>query len=276
MTMNKLIYSARPELVEGNERFYTAIFTHIRTFRQAQRERGFLILIILLFIPTSAIPFWQSFFPEQNIQPQKPAHKPTVILVPFGNNTLQGRSLKSNFESSIAHHFVRELQQELEKQFPEARIKISHEKTDILQPMQLATMSNCLSADLVLQFQFYLDHEPKLYLYQSSYSNDFLSKCWDLSWCHADEAYLINKKSTTLWREKMAETLSNPDYARWFFTIKPHPIPLKPLTGIIAPALLIEIGLANDDDWKQFIAPLTESLKPIIQEISTAIKQDNE
>jgi len=74
----------------------------------------------------------------------------------------------------------------------------------------------------------------------------------------------------------MANVLSSSDYSKWFTVIGPHAIPLKPMIGIIAPALLIEIGLPNDDDWKQMIAPITESLKPIIHEIMSSIAQETE
>jgi len=235
-------------------------------------------IFIITFISTSITPFWDSLFSEHTIfqQTSKPAHKATIMFAPFGNNSMQGRSLKSNFESSISHQFVHELAQELESNFPETHIQISHEKTDLLAPLQLAMMANRLPADLFVQFQFYHDHEATICLYHCSYYNNFLSKCWDLSWCHADQAYLINKKNSASWAKKMANVLSSSDYSKWFTVIGPHAIPLKPMIGIIAPALLIEIGLPNDDDWKQMIAPITESLKPIIHEIMSSIAQETE
>ena len=229
-----------------------------------------LVLYILLISTTSGASFWHSFFPDQlAVQcPPKPSHQTTIMLAPFGNNSIQGRSLKSNFEVTITHQFVQMLAQELETNFPEVRTRISHEKTDIIAPLQLATIANCLPADLFIQFHFYRDHESKIFIYHCSMSNDFLSKCWDLSWCHADQAYLINKKNSASWGKKMAAILASTDYSTWFSVHGPYAMPLKPLIGVIAPALLIEIGMANDDDWKQMIGPMVASLKPIIHEIN--------
>ena len=37
-------------------------------------------------------------------------------------------------------------------------------------------------------------------------------------------------------------------------------IPFKPLVGIRAPALGIEIGLKNKDDWERFVQPVMQAL----------------
>ncbi len=234
------------------------------------------ILIILLISSPYCLSFWHSFFPDQlMVQPTAASgQQATIMLSPFGNNNSQGRSLKSNFESSIAHQFVHALAQELETNFPTIRIRMSHEKTDCITPLQIASMANCLPVDLFIQFQFYSEHESKICIYHCSNNNDFLCKCWDLSWCQAGQAYLINKKNSAAWAQKIANVLSSADNSKWFSVVGPYAIPLKPMVGIIAPSLLIEIGLANDDDWKQMIAPITESLKPIIHEIISTVKQE--
>jgi hypothetical protein len=62
----------------------------------------------------------------------------------------------------------------------------------------------------------------------------------------------------------MKASFIQPENQRLFDFYGPVGIPLKPLVGIVSPAILIEIGLNQDSGWQPLIDPLVESLKFIV------------
>lgn len=234
-------------------------------------------LFFLLFIPIYSNAFWENFFQEPCIAIPKPTYQATIVLAPTGSSTTPGRKIKNNFEYILSHQFIRALQHELLEIFPTLQIRIPNECNVQLDPLQLATISNSAPANLLVKVQFYLETDIKsqVYLYRCSYGQEFVSRRWDLSWCPVEQAPLINKTKTKKWITQLYSQLSTEQYKPWFTVASPIKVPLKPMLGIIAPAILVEIGLKDDAEWTNFVKPLANSLKPVIEEILTESKEDH-
>ena len=72
---------------------------------------------------------------------------------------------------------------------------------------------------------------------------------------------MVNQQQTNAWAQKIAQSLKSHNE---FTILGSYKIPFKPLIGIKASGLGLEIGLKNKNDWQQYIEPLAESLTPII------------
>jgi hypothetical protein len=72
------------------------------------------------------------------------------------------------------------------------------------------------------------------------------------------QAHLMNIFMTMQYAKMMQDTLYL--YESMFDMYGLYGIPLKFLCGIIAPALAIEIGINQEDQWNVAVAPLVESL----------------
>ena len=74
--------------------------------------------------------------------------------------------------------------------------------------------------------------------------------------------YMLNEPQSAQWCKQLFAALeSNPA-----LTIKGvYKIPFKPLIGIKAPAIGLEIGLKNRSDWHQYLEPLAENLLLILK-----------
>jgi hypothetical protein len=226
------------------------------------------LFLILLLICTNSRAFWQNFFEEPVLIKPKPTYGATLFFAADGCSTQPGRKIKNNFEYTLSHQCVHALRHELSTLFPSLRIEVSHQSNEMLEPLQLANISNGVPSDLLVMIQFY--YEPgkaQIHIWRCSYGQEFVSRRWDLSWCPIDQAYLINKTKTESWATQLYNGLNAQNYNSWFTVHSPHKVPLRPMLGIIAPALLIEIGIKDDAEWANFVQPLTDSLQPIIKTI---------
>ena len=43
-------------------------------------------------------------------------------------------------------------------------------------------------------------------------------------------------------------------------------MPVLPLKGLVAPSVALEIGLKNNNDWQELIAPIVSSIHKIIRQ----------
>jgi len=206
--------------------------------------------------------------------PKQHTYQATIMLSPY---SIPGRKFSSNYEHTIAYQFAIALKKNLEKEWPNIRIVLSHKRNEQIQSLQIANTANCLQIDLFFHFQFYQEQEfniPSLYVYHFSYGNDFPTKIWDLSWCRVDQAYLINKVRTRQWAQQMKIILQGAEYHPWFTAHGPYKVPLKPLLGIMAPGFVIEMGIKEDADWQNYINPVTTSMVPIMEELTKCITSE--
>jgi hypothetical protein len=105
--------------------------------------------------------------------------------------------------------------------------------------------------------------KPKIYFYHLQYdpmvdlakrSND------DLCLTPLHRAHFSNIHLTKFYGDKMFNYLNQNTFKRYFDCYALKGIPLKPLVGITAPAILLEIGICRENKWKSLVKPIVESL----------------
>lgn len=218
---------------------------------------------VLLFLST--ISLFVINAKVQKIVPQK-----TVLLYPFGDANTIGRYIGENVERSITMQCALDLKSRIESLFPAISVMLSRKPGEILPFLQNAHFANCLNVDLFISLHFYQETDtlPNLYIYQYKDSSYFIKPSDQLMLYPYHQAYLFNQDKTKICAQKMALDLSLPAYQK-LFTVH-HPIiafPAKPLMGIIPIAIMIEMGIKDENDWSMYSKPLCNAIIEVIKNI---------
>ena len=190
----------------------------------------------------------------------------TVILDPAGDAKKTGRVIGDSFERALTLQCAEQIKILVEERHPHIKVVISRLPGDHVYELQNASLSNRLHADLFINLTFYStqDTKPTLFVYQFSYGNDFAHFGQGISFNTYDEAYKINKPLT----DKLVQTCTHfltQNYSSLFSVSGPHALPLKPLIGIIAPSMCIEVGLKHKDSWHHVVEPLAGSIIEMVR-----------
>ncbi len=222
---------------------------------------GFLTFCLIICKNTNAI-----YSPL--LQPQRII---TIMLDPAGDAQSPGRKLDDNFERGITLQFAEKLKEKLQEHYPTIRIVLTRFPGETVQPLQNANFANRLDVDFYLNINFYHESQAKpiLYLYNFSYGDDFLTKKTQDSFCSYDQAHLFNYETTKKYGTLMYQVLTSDSYKNQFECKELQKLPFKPLIGIKAPAIAFEAGIKTKDDFVIFLEPIAQSLKQIIEHMST-------
>lgn len=201
----------------------------------------------------------------QTIIPQK-----TVLIYPFGDANTIGRYIGENVERSITMQCALDLKSRIESLFPAVSVMLSRKPGEIIPFLQNAHFANCLNVDLFISLHFYqeTDTRPNLYIYQYKDSSYFIKPSDQLMLYPYHQAYLFNQEKTKICAKKMTHELSLPAYQK-LFTV--HPViafPAKPLLGIIPVAIMIEMGIKDENDWTMYSQPLCNAIIEVIKGIA--------
>jgi len=193
----------------------------------------------------------------------------TIMLDPAGNGKNIGRSLHDNFERGATLQFAQELQKQLKIYYPQVNVIISRSSGQKLEKLQSASFANRLNVDLFLNLGFYKEHnvKPNLFLYQFKNQSFFANHNQDfLHFYPYHQAFVFNYDKTKHIIGLMQKHLQHPDYKHYFTCHQSLEIPFKPLSGIISPAIGIEIGLKHNG-YEPYIMPIIHSLAEVIYEL---------
>jgi N-acetylmuramoyl-L-alanine amidase len=186
------------------------------------------------------------------------------MINPAGDARQTGRIIDGYFERGITLQFFDALKDALKQQYLEQPIRLISTRFpgETIQELQNANFANRLNVDLYISIHFYHETQtkPNLFLYTFSYRDNFIIKKTDLTICPYDKAYLINADKTNAYSTVIKQILSSPAYSNKCTVHDIFAFPFEPLIGIVAPAIGIEIGLKNKDDWKQYIDPLVQAI----------------
>lgn len=196
----------------------------------------------------------------------------SIMLDPAGDAKHTGRQIGDSLERGITLQFAEKLKKKLEKQYPDIRVILTRFPGETIYPLQNASFSNCLDVDFYLSIHFFPETKtkPDLFLYYFSYGDDFVTRVPELFFCPYDQAHRINGSITRSWANEIAKILMNDTHKKLFNVNSILGIPFKPIIGIKAPAIAIEIGLKEKIDWKKYIKPIATSLEPIVTQKGVA------
>lgn len=192
-----------------------------------------------------------------------PMQKPFVILIEAsGDSAHPGRTIDDSFESAITFEIAQALKQALIKQDQNIKVLINRSAHEVVAPLQNANFANKLTVDLYLSIHAFYETEikPRLFIYQFSYKDPIIQKKESLSFYPIDKVYLSNQKQTDICASHIKKSLEH--YTLWQ-TQGIFSMPFKPLLGINAPAIGIELGLKNRSEWTNYIEAIASALSQI-------------
>lgn len=194
-----------------------------------------------------------------------PAQQKVVMINPAGDAKHPGRKLSNNYERAITFKCAEKLGKELESRYG-MKVILTRVPGDEVVPLQCASLANRSHINFFIELAFYKREaaKPKVYL-----MHRMLDKLTDLarrSFSPLDLipvafAHRVNLHTTQSYSERIAMALAQSCYQKLFDFSDLHGLPLKPLEGITAPAVLFEIGINEEDKWPSLVEPIAESLK---------------
>jgi N-acetylmuramoyl-L-alanine amidase len=189
----------------------------------------------------------------------------TIMLDPAGHAQQTGRKLLSGFERAETFKCAEALKDSLEKYTSATRVILTRAPGEVLVPLQNASFANRLNVDFFASIHCVkADNEkPHITVYYQEIdplidNAQHTEKPHAFTPLHHAHFNSIHRSSDSA--KALKKILSSAEYQKDFDCYGAYGLPLKSLMGITAPAIVIEIGLCSDDQWKFFIEPLTQGL----------------
>ena len=190
----------------------------------------------------------------------------TIMINPAGDAVHPGRIVDSLFERTITAQCAQTLKKELEDKNPNLRIILTRFPGETVEPLQNATFANRLQVDCYISIHCYQSttQNPTCCLYQYTY--DSLADQWykksnrlTVTPLHLAHQQFIEESNCII--KRIYTTLQQRENQSRLTTMAPRAFPFKPLMGIHAPTLGIEIGLTKKEDLHFVIDILLRALE---------------
>lgn len=190
---------------------------------------------------------------------------PTFVMIdPSGHAKNVGRKLVESYERSISFKMAESLKKKMQDSYG-FRCVLSRYPGEEIVKLQNASFANRLGVDFYISLHIYR-HEfvkPKIFVYNLVYNPmvDLATRTIDpYQFIPINRAHFFNINQTVFYGRSIKNILTQEHYKKNFDFYGVYGIPVKPLVGIVAPALLIEVGICNEDQWESLIDPLIDGL----------------
>ena len=207
---------------------------------------------------------------EPSLSNSSVQEKPFLILInPAGHAKSVGRRLVESVERAVTFKFAESLQKEMQEKY-QLRVVLTRYPGEEIVDWESASFANRLGVDFYLSLHVYREEvvKPKIFLYHLLYNPmvDLAYRSFDTySFIPVHQAHFANIGKTRFWGKCIKDVLSTDWHKKRFDFYGLYGIPLRPLCGIIAPALAIEVGICQEDQWKSLVDPLVDSLGFLVQ-----------
>ncbi len=215
-------------------------------------------ILFLILICTTTQP--RSFFNMFH-----PASARILILEASGDAMHPGRIIDGNFESSVSFTIAQKLKEALAQISPGTKVIINRTPGQAVALLQNAQLANKLSADLYISINCYAHTHahPAISVYQFFNGDTSILKKDSIGFYYSDQAHALNASQTTAWANTLKKLLAQSPELELQGAYK---LPFKPLMGIMASAIGIEIGLQSVNDIALIVTPLAQALQKILEE----------
>ncbi len=219
--------------------------------------------LLLVILATYSLHGWSFFFSddEHGTTTIKPVTV-TILIDPAGDAKDPGRIIDDTYERSLTMQCAEELKMALEKNNKGLRVIFTRFPGEALEAFQNVSFANRLKVDLYISLSFFQDTQtkPQLYIYNLLYdpATDFIQKKQGtLELLPYDQAYKVSFDTSKYIAQKLAEVCDQ----RKLTCHRPIALPYKPLMGILAPAIGLEIGISRKQQWKNLVGPLATAIQ---------------
>ena len=191
-----------------------------------------------------------------------------IMIDPAGHAKNVGRKLVEGYERAQTFKFAQGLQKGLQDKYG-FRVIITRYPGEEIVDLQNASFANRLNVDFYINLNIYRQDsvKPKIFMYHLVYNSmvDLARRTFEpYAFMPINQAHFANIHTTRSYAEYTKKSMIQPHYQRWFDFYGLYGVPFKPLAGIAAPAIAIEVGICQEDKWQIFIDPLVESLNFLV------------
>ncbi len=199
-----------------------------------------------------------------------PAPKPKIVMInPAGHARQTGRKLPNSHERAVSYKLAEALGRAIENRYG-MRAVLTRTPGEALVHLQSASFANRLNVDFFININIYKeDHEkPKVYLMHRMIDPfaDLARRSYPpLEFTPVSHAHMRNIHKTKSFGERIKMVLTQPEYQKLFDFSGVQGLPLKPLEGVTAPAVLFDIGINDEAKLAQLVEPLAASMKFLLE-----------
>ena len=189
----------------------------------------------------------------------------SIVIDPSQNN----RTIGSEYEKNITLACAEAIRTYCYNNVLDITIEVTRERGETVEPLQIATFSNTVHPNLHIALHCVAKPVPELWIYynQWNYTDTHQKQSNTISLIPAHQTYLYTYNTSKHYARTVYKFLEA--YAFSEFTIithKPIGCPCKPLFGLTAPSIVIELGIAHDAHLSLY----TDMLTHLITNLTTA------
>ena len=199
-------------------------------------------------------------FPQQ--------HTFSLMLDPSGDIKNTGRKIDDCFERGLTLQCAEKLKIILEERYPTIRVVLTRFAGETVAPFQNAHFANRLDVDLYISIHFYHEAatqpQSSLYIYTFAYGNEGALSSSDTAFYSIDKAHWQRYSTTRSWAHSLFTHFQETTENKLFYCKGIHSLPFKPLMGIKAPAIGLELGLKDTSSWHDYVDIIAQGIGTLI------------
>lgn len=187
------------------------------------------------------------------------------MLDPSGDANDTGRLIDGVFERSFSLACAQELKQELENTISALQVVLTREAGEALEPLQNAHFANRIDVDLFVRLQFFHEKtaQDTVTIYYFSWGDECAIRAGDITFIRYDKAHLVSLNTTATWAHHLEQSFMACCGCKGVFAM-----PCRPLIGITAPSICIEVGMSSKQNWHTQANNIGKALTDLINKVT--------
>ncbi len=186
----------------------------------------------------------------------------TLMIAPAGDANTPGRKLAGGYERGVALQLAEALKEKLVTHG--VTVHLSRSAGEVVPELGVASYANRASVDKFVSLHVYQASEakPHIALYGLVYNPlvDGQLQYDEHAFVPLHEAHFSAVTKSRNFGEKVSGLLQAQENERLLSCSSLVRFPFKPLCGVVAPAIGIEVGLSGDEQWESLVAPLARAI----------------
>lgn len=186
----------------------------------------------------------------------------TLMIAPAGDASTPGRRLTNGYERGVALQCAEALKEKLVTHA--VTVHISRSTGETVPELGAASYANRAGVERFVSLHVHHSREakPHIALYGLVYNPlvDGQLQHDAHAFVPLHEAHFSSVTKSKNFGAKLYELLQVKENERLFSCSPLVRMPFKPLCGVVAPAIGIEIGLSSDEQWESLVAPLARAI----------------
>jgi len=189
------------------------------------------------------------------------------MIDPIGDAKYTGREIEDTFERVVTLQCAQKLKEVIAYHFPHVQVIITRTAGEKTTERQNASFANRMNVNLYLAISFYyqssIPNNVTIFYYRQN-SMDQYHKYDPYKFYHITETHLIHNNLSMNIAKIFTQAFQDKSINNYFLPLGNFGIPCMSLFGVTSPAIYIEAGLKNKNDWHHLINPIIITIKELL------------